>query len=50
MERNDIHATSASYAALLSVFASVGKWDAMLGLLERMDRDKVNALVLGTAL
>jgi hypothetical protein len=34
---------------LLAVFASVGKWDAMIGLLERMDRDKVNARVLGTA-
>jgi pentatricopeptide repeat protein len=41
--------SSASYAALLSVFASVGKWDGMLGLLERMDKEMVNAQVLGTA-
>jgi pentatricopeptide repeat protein len=49
MEDNSIPPTSSSYAALLSVFASVGKWDGMIGLLERMDRDKVNAMVLGTA-
>jgi pentatricopeptide repeat protein len=49
MEDNQIEPTSSSYAALLSVFASVGKWDGMLGLLERMDREKVNARVLGVA-
>lgn len=49
MEDNQIVPSSASYAALLSVFASVGKWDGMLGLLERMDKEKVNAQVLGTA-
>ena len=49
MEENDIRPTSSSYAALLSVFASVGKWDGMIGLLERMDREQVNAMVLGTA-
>jgi PPR repeat len=49
METNNINRTSASYAALLSVFASVGKWDAMMGLLERMDVENVDALVLGTA-
>jgi pentatricopeptide repeat protein len=49
MEDNHIEPASSSYAALLSVFASVGKWDGMLGLLERMDRGKVNAMVLGTA-
>ena len=49
MEDNQIEPTSSSYAALLSVFASVGKWDGMMGLLERMDREKVNARVLGVA-
>lgn len=49
MEDNEIHPTSSSYAALLSVFASVGKWDGILGLLERMDRRQVDAMVLGTA-
>jgi len=49
MEDNNIKPGSSSYASLLAVFASVGKWDAMIGLLERMDRDKVNARVLGTA-
>ena len=49
MEDNNIEPTSASYAALLNVFASVGKWDGMIGLLARMDKDKVNAQVLGTA-
>jgi len=49
MEDNDIDPSPSSYAALLSVFASVGKWDGMMGLLERMERDKVDAMVLGTA-
>jgi pentatricopeptide repeat protein len=49
MENNKIEPASSSYAALLAVFASVGKWDGMLGLLERMDRQKVDARVLGTA-
>jgi hypothetical protein len=49
MEDNQIEPSSSSYAALLSVFATVGKWDGMLGLLERMDKEKVNAQVLGTA-
>ena len=49
MEDNHIGPVASSYAALLSVFASVGKWDGMMGLLERMDRDKVDARVLGTA-
>lgn len=49
MEDNHIEPVSSSFASLLAVFASVGKWDAMIGLLERMDRDKVNARVLGTA-
>jgi pentatricopeptide repeat protein len=49
MENNQIEPVPSSYAALLAVFASVGKWDAMVGLLERMDRQKVDARVLGTA-
>jgi len=49
MEDHNIEPVSASYASLLAVFGSVGKWDAMIGLLERMDQDKVNARVLGTA-
>jgi pentatricopeptide repeat protein len=49
MEDNDIDPSPSSYAALLSVFASVGKWDGMMGLLERMERNKVDAMVLGTA-
>lgn len=49
MEDNHIEPSSSSYAALLSVFASVGKWDGMLGLLARMDKKKVDAQVLGTA-
>jgi pentatricopeptide repeat protein len=49
MEDNQIEPVPSSYAALLAVFASVGKWDAMVGLLERMDRQKVDARVLGTA-
>jgi pentatricopeptide repeat protein len=49
MEDNHIEPSSSSYAALLSVFASVGKWDGIVGLLERMDKEKVNAQVLGTA-
>jgi pentatricopeptide repeat protein len=49
MEDNHIEPVASSYAALLSVFASVGKWDGMMGLLERMDRNKVDARVLGTA-
>lgn len=49
MEDNHIEPLASSYASLLSVFASVGKWDGMMGLLERMDRDKVDARVLGTA-
>jgi hypothetical protein len=49
MEDNHIEPVSSSYASLLAVFASVGKWDAMIGLLERIDRDHVNARVLGTA-
>lgn len=49
MEKNHMEPLSSSYAALLAVFASVGKWDGMMGLLERMDRNKVSATVLGTA-
>jgi hypothetical protein len=49
MEKNRIEPVPSSYAALLSVFASFGKWDGMMGLLERMEKDKVNAEVLGTA-
>ena len=49
MEDNNIDPSPSSYAALLSVFASVGKWDGMMGLLERMERNKVDAMVLGTA-
>lgn len=49
MEKNGIEPVSSSYAALLSVFASIGKWDGMMGLLERMERHKVNAEVLLTA-
>jgi len=49
MENNDMEPVSSSYAALLAVFASVGKWDSMMGLLEQMDKEKVNAKVLGTA-
>jgi PPR repeat len=49
MEHNKMRPTSSSYAALLEVFASVGKWDGIIGLLERMNRDQVDALVLGTA-
>jgi pentatricopeptide repeat protein len=49
MEDNHIEPVASSYAALLSVFASVGKWDGMMGVLERMDREKVDARVLGTA-
>lgn len=48
MEQNSMDPPSSSYAALLSVFASVGKWDGMMGLLERMERHKVDAMVLGT--
>ena len=49
MEDNDIDPSPSSYVALLSVFARVGKWDGMMGLLERMERNKVDAMVLGTA-
>ena len=49
MEQNSIDPPASSYAALLSVFASVGKWDGIMGLLERMERHKVDAMVLGTA-
>ena len=49
MENNDMDPPSSSYAALLTVFASVGKWDGMMGLLESMERVKVDAMVLGTA-
>jgi len=49
LEKNKIEPSPNAFAALLAVFARVGKWDGMMGLLERMDRDKVNAKVLGIA-
>ena len=49
MEVNQIEPIPSSYAALLSVFAKVGKWDGIMGLLEAMDREKADAMVIGTA-